>query len=135
MAFLKWDDSYSVRIVEIDQQHQKLIGMINDLHEAMRQGKGKDILQRILTGLAEYTAIHFATEERYFEQFGYPGAAAHKKEHREFVSKVEDFKGRFEQDKLSMSIEVMRFLRDWLSGHIKGSDAQYGPFFNQKGLR
>ena len=48
MVLFEWDDTYSVNVGEIDEQHQKLVGMLNDLHEAMEQGKDKDALQEIL---------------------------------------------------------------------------------------
>ena len=115
MALIKWNDSFSVNVAEIDQQHQKLVSMIN--------------------GLISYTATHFKTEERYFTQFGYPETDSHKKEHAAFVQKVSDFKDGFEEGKLSLSIEVMNFLSDWLQNHIKGTDKKYSQFFNEKGLR
>ena len=135
MALIKWDDSFSVKVAEIDRQHQKLISMINELNDAMKQGKGKDILGKIVNGLISYTATHFKTEENYFERFGYPDANQHKKEHIAFVQKVSDFKNGFEKGKLSLSIEVMNFLSDWLQNHIKGTDKKYSQFFNGKGLK
>jgi hemerythrin len=40
MSLIQWNDRLSVHVAEIDGQHQKLVGMINDLNDAMRQGKG-----------------------------------------------------------------------------------------------
>jgi|SRR5208337_3408667 len=135
MAMIQWNDSLSVNVVEIDKQHQKLIGMINELNDAMRQGKGKDALGKIVNGLIVYTGTHFKTEERYFDQLGYPEADSHKKGHSDFVAKVSEFKGGFEKGKRGLSIEVMNFLSDWLRNHIQSVDRKYGPFFNEKGLK
>jgi len=135
MPLIQWNDSLSVNIDEIDKQHQKLIGMINDLNDAMREGKGKDIVGKIVTGLISYAETHFTTEEAYFDQFEYPGAYSHKKEHLDFVMKVFDFKTGFEKGTVGLSIEVLNFLSDWLRDHIKGVDRKYVPFFNAKGLR
>jgi hemerythrin len=135
MPLIQWSDSLKVKVAEIDQQHQKLVGMINDLNEAMRQGKGKVVLGKILSGMVTYAASHFRTEEKYFDQFGYPEADSHKKEHGAFTKKVLEFKDGFEKGKLGLSMEVMDFLSDWLQNHIKGVDMKYGPFFNSKGLK
>ncbi len=51
MALIQWDGSFSVKVAEIDQQHQKLVSMINDLNDAMKQGKGKDVLGKIVNEL------------------------------------------------------------------------------------
>jgi len=135
MALINWNDSFSVNVAEIDQQHQKLIALINELHDAMTQGKGEDILGKILNGLISYTGTHFKTEEKYFAQFGYPDTDSHKKEHHAYVQKVSDFKDGFENGELSLSIEVMTFLYDWWRNHIKETDKKYSQFFNEKGLR
>ncbi|HYB19691.1 MAG TPA: bacteriohemerythrin [Thermodesulfobacteriota bacterium] len=132
---IQWNDSLSVNVGEIDRQHQRLVGMINDLNEAMRQGKGKDVLGKIVNGLITYATTHFRTEEGYFDQFAYPAADGHKKEHSDFTKKVSEFKDGFEKGKLGLSIQVLDFLSDWLQNHIKGVDKKYGPFFNEKGLK
>lgn len=135
MALIQWNDSFSVNVVEIDRQHQKLVGMINDLTDAMRQGKSKDILGKIINGLIGYAVTHFRAEEKYFDQFGYPETNSHKKEHSYFTKKIAEFKAGFDAGKLGLSIEVMDFLSNWLQDHIKGVDKKYGPFFNEKGLK
>jgi hemerythrin len=135
MALIQWNDTFSVKVAEIDQQHQKLVSMINELNDAMKQGKGKDALSKIINGLVSYTVTHFNTEEKYFARFGYPETDSHKKEHAAFVKKVSEFKDGFEKGKISLSIEVMNFLSDWLKNHINGTDKKYSQFFNEKGLK
>jgi hemerythrin len=135
MAIMQWDTSLSVGVAEIDAQHQKLIAMINDLDDAMRQGKGKDIVGKIINELIAYTRSHFATEEKYFAQFAYPETDAHKAEHVVFTKKVGEFKAGFDKGSLGLTIQVMTFLSDWLRNHIKVVDKKYGPFFNSKGLK
>lgn len=134
MALIQWSDSLSVGVSEIDKQHQTLVKMINDLHDAMRQAKGSDVLGPLLNGLIDYAGDHFKTEERYFVRFSYPDIAAHKKAHADFVAKVLDFKSRFETTAVGLSLDVMNFLSNWLQSHIKGEDKKYGPFFNAHGL-
>ena len=135
MALINWSDSLSVNVNEIDLQHRKLIDMINELNEAMKIGKGKDSLGKILNGLISYTATHFKTEEQFFDKFGYPDTVNHKKEHVAFVKKVTDFQDGFEKKNLAVTMEVMNFLSDWLRNHIKGTDKKYSKFFNDKGLK
>ncbi len=135
MAFINWNDSLSVNVVVIDLQHKKLIAMINDLAEAMKQGKGKDIVGKIIYRLFNYTATHFSNEEKYFDQFNYPETATHKKAHDGFVKKITDFKQGFDEDRILLSLEIMNFLKDWLVKHIQGTDKKYSSFFNEKGLK
>jgi hemerythrin len=134
MGLIVWDSSMSVNVAEIDRQHQKLVAMINELHDAMKAGHGKDALGKILNGLVSYTDSHFKMEEKYFADFKYPDAASHIMEHSTFVKKVSEFRNDFEHGRLTVTIETLHFLRDWLQGHIKGVDKKYSSFFNEKGL-
>ena len=135
MALITWDDTLSVNVAEIDQQHRELIAMINELNSAMKMGKGKDALGGIVNRLISYATTHFQTEENYFAQFGYPDTEDHKKEHVAFVQKVSSFKEGFEKRELSLTIDVMSFLSDWLKNHIMGTDKKYTRFFNEMGLK
>lgn len=134
MAYMAWDEKYSVGVKEIDFQHQKLIELVNNLHEAMKQGKGKDMMSKVLQTLIDYTASHFGTEEKYMTEFKYPQFSSHKLEHEKFVKKVLDFQNDYNSGKLAITLDVMTFLKDWLVSHIQGTDKKFGPFFNEKGL-
>ncbi|XOF32398.1 MAG: bacteriohemerythrin [Candidatus Electrothrix sp. YB6] len=135
MSLIRWNDSFSVNVVEIDQQHKKLILIINELTDAMKAGKGKDVLGKILEGLISYTASHFKVEEKYFEQLNYPHTAEHKKEHAVFVAKVLDFKEEFESGRVTVSVNILQYLSKWLQTHIKGADMKYSSFFNDNGVQ
>lgn len=110
MALINWSDSLSVNIAEIDEQHQRLVSMINDLNEAMKQGRGKDVIGRTIEGLVSYTATHFSTEEEYFKRYDCPDTSAHTREHRDFTDRVAEFKRGFDEGRLGLSVSVMNFL-------------------------
>ena len=134
MTLMKWSSNLSVNVQEIDSQHEKLVGYINNLNDAMRKGQSKAVIGDILNSLVDYTKVHFSTEERYFDKFGYPETAAHKSEHQKFVESVLQFKKEFDQGDALISISVLSFLRDWLIKHINGVDKKYGPFLNEHGV-
>ena len=135
MTMLTWSDKYSVNVREIDDQHMKLINLLNELHTAMSAGKGKVVMSGVLKNLTEYTAYHFSAEENLMVQLGYPGYSKHRAEHVEFVRKVKDFGQKFEAGESVVTIDMVKFLNGWVSGHIIGTDKQYTQFFNQKGLK
>jgi hemerythrin len=125
MALLTWGDKYSVGVREFDKQHQRLVEMINALHDAMSVGKGKDVLGTILEELIQYTANHFAAEERFMHSYRFQGYAAHKAEHEKLTTKVLDFQKDFAAGKIGVTVILMGFLRDWLTHHILESDKKY----------
>ena len=135
MAIIQWDAKYSVNVAEFDEQHKKLVALINELDDAMRAGKGKDVIGKILHGVIEYTATHFAAEEHKMITLKYPGLVTQKAEHAKLVAKVKQYEADFKTGEIAMSIEVMQFLKDWLIKHIMGTDKQYSSFFNAAGVK
>jgi hemerythrin len=135
MAIITWNETFAVNIKMIDDQHKRLIELINVLHDSMKAGKGNDLIGPILSDLLSYTVFHFTTEEKLFQEYAYPEYLRHKKEHDDLTGKVKAFSNDFRAGKISVTIEVMHFLRDWLSNHILGSDKKYAPFLTNKGIR
>ena len=129
-----WSDAYSVKIGIIDMQHKNLVGYVNELHQAMLEGHGKEKLGKILSNLIKYTHVHFGTEEKLMQSHGYPYYPQHKAEHDHLSATVVAFQDKFQRNEIGLTIEVMEFLKDWLVKHILGSDKKYAPFLNGKGV-
>jgi hemerythrin len=134
MALLTWSAKYSVQVKQFDEQHRKLIEIVNNLHDAMKVGKGKEVLGKVLDSLIAYTRDHFNEEERLMRANGFPGYEEHKKEHNLLVLQATDIQKQFHAGKAILTQEVMAFLKSWLEKHIQGTDKNYGPFLNQKGI-
>ena len=134
MPFIKWKTEYSVGVFEIDNQHKKLVGLINKLFDAMKQGKANDVLGQIITELLFYAQTHFQTEEKYFDLFNYKETEEHKLIHRSFVDEMKEFKAGFDSGKITLSLDVFNFLKKWLDEHILGEDKKYEDCFKQNGL-
>jgi len=132
IPLMTWDDALSVHIPEIDEQHKKLIELLNRLHECKAAKKGDATIRGILEELVDYTVYHFAFEEKLFDQHGYPQTPEHKESHRKLEAQVHEFAKAFEAGSASLSADLFMFLRGWLNGHIRGSDRQYGPFLQDK---
>lgn len=135
MALIEWNDNLSLGLELIDSQHKVLIKIINDLNEAMKQGKGSEIMGTILREMLDYTVFHFGEEEKLFKKFGYAEEPAHVREHKAFISKIEEYKEGLAAKKLSLSITVMNFLKDWLKDHIMVKDPKYVPLFKANGIK
>jgi hemerythrin len=134
MALFRWNDTYSVGVTEIDDQHRNLVDMINRLHDGLGEGKGSEVIGPILNDMAEYAQYHFDTEEGYFKEFRFRETDIHTAEHMKFKRKVDDFCEKYKTDPMILSVEVMYFLSNWLKNHIQGSDKNYTKCFNDNGL-
>ncbi|WP_022666811.1 bacteriohemerythrin [Desulfospira joergensenii] len=129
---MPWGPKLALNIPEIDEQHIKLISLINQLHKAMKIKQGREKSGEILAGLAEYTVYHFGFEEELFERYAYPGREEHLAIHRELVDKVMTLREEFDQGKATLTMDLMTFLTDWLKNHIMKTDKAYAPFLMEK---
>ena len=125
MPLIVWKAEYSVENRDLDAQHQKLMDLINELHEGMLQGKGALVLQPVLDRLISYTKNHFKAEEQYMQAAGFPHSLAHKQQHEKLTQEVAQFITDVRSGKLTLSLQISQFLKQWLDRHILGSDQQY----------
>jgi hemerythrin len=134
MAFFDWDPTYRVGIENIDQQHQHLFKLTSDFYDSIRNKQVKQAMSTLLQGLISYAGYHFATEEKYMQQYQYPLYDRHVAQHSKFVEKVTDLQARFQSGELVIPIEIANFLKDWLAHHVLEEDQRYTTFFQDKGL-
>jgi len=135
MAYMEWNSTYSVEVETIDNQHKKLIEIINSLYDAMKNGKGQAELMHTFGELAKYTITHFKHEEDLFDKFGYARSMTHKKEHTELLKKVNLYAEQYQNGKIMMSMEIMDFLKEWLLNHILVTDKGYSPFMKEHNVK
>jgi hemerythrin-like metal-binding protein len=129
---IHWSSSYSVNVEAMDQEHQRLIDIINCLYAAMREGRGREALAGILDELVQYTRTHFSHEERLMQQAAYPGYEEQRSAHAALVERLGEIREKLVAG-TALSQEVMSFLKNWLVSHIQGLDKKYGPHVNRSG--
>lgn len=130
---IKWDDSLSIGISEIDNQHKTLIGYINQLRSTLNEPEKKfEILRGVLAGLFNYTIYHFFSEEEIMESLQYPFYPKHKTEHIEFTNSVINYIEVFTDSKKDITADVLTFLKGWLFNHIMTTDKALGNFLSKR---
>lgn len=132
MNQIKWTKELSVGIDKIDQQHMKLIAIINKVQSMFESNKSKNQLEEVLNELVEFARIHFTTEEEYFIKWNYPYTEEHKAEHGRLILKVLQFKDKFDKTGVKIIPDLLNFLKDWLENHLKKHDFKYANYFKDK---
>ncbi|MHC1791121.1 bacteriohemerythrin [Solidesulfovibrio sp.] len=134
MPLLEWGSSLEVGVGQIDAQHKALCDIVNRLHDAMIDGLPDTTLCEIVLELQQYTVEHFGLEERYMAHYAYPGQAAHRTEHQDFVGKATQMESDCRRGKFSKSMDMLNYLSTWLVTHVLGTDKKLGQFLNARGL-
>jgi hemerythrin len=133
-VFFEWSDDYSVNIPAIDEQHQKLVDMLNLLFSAVAKREAGKVIAGILDSLVEYTQTHFGLEERLLQEAGYQEIDRHKQEHRKLIEQLDHLTRKFRVENKPIYFEMLTFLRSWLRGHIMGCDTKYSAVLQQAGF-
>ena len=127
MPLIVWSDELSVGIKEFDKDHRQLVGMVNELHDAVVNGQAEGMMGFLLHDLGQYTQTHFKAEEAAFDACGYSNGDAHKADHERLLKELEIFRTSYDSNGLSPEeiSEVNVFLERWFCDHMQQFDMEY----------
>ncbi len=135
MSKIEWNNSFSVNVPEIDEQHKKWIGMINELHAILLRGDLKEnmeISSKVVAEIRDYTLYHFTTEEKLMKEINFPDLPSHKDIHNKFYMQVKELYYDINEGKTVLNTEIMNTLTNWLSEHILNEDKKLLKFIPGK---
>jgi hemerythrin len=134
METIKWTPAISVGVAEIDEQHQKLFAIIDELGKAQAAVPDKGAVLAILTQLVDYSDYHFRTEDDFMIENSYPLFLSHRKEHLAYIKKMGTLIDDLENKAAALPGGILNFLCDWWQTHISQSDMKYARYIkSQKG--
>jgi hemerythrin len=128
---LIWDNSLSVQIQEIDEDHQKLVELFNILSHSVSEQDATDYINAIMEELISCTIWHFRHEERLMLKYSYAGLSEHKQEHQELINTARALQNKLLQENKPLMSEDIEYLERWLTGHILSIDMDLGSFLGE----
>ncbi len=136
MSKIEWDDSLSVGVAAIDDQHKNWIECFNSAAEAVEAKHETAQVIKTLAFLVDYTEDHFSTEEKYMTENDYPGLAEHKEKHDELKKTLADLVRDFQEEGATRPLAdgMDTFLGNWLANHIHEVDMKFSSFVREKGI-
>jgi len=130
-----WKEEYSVGIQSLDDDHKRLIYLLNQFKTAYEYDTSAEFERQALGQLVEYTRFHFSREEDMMQEAGYADFEEHKKQHERMIAQVEEFVGLYNREGHDSLNEVSTYLTNWLINHINGTDKQYTEVMQQHGIK
>ncbi len=128
MSGIQWNSRFSLGLEKIDEEHQELFRILNSLVSAIEHYHEKEELGSIFEALIRYADVHFSHEEAFLESVSYPELDKHRKEHESFLKITEDYRNRYMDGEIALSLRILDFLVTWLKNHILGSDMKYSDY-------
>lgn len=134
MEIIKWRDTFETGIGQMDDQHRRLIQLINQLYGILKAKDGFDAIDAILQEMADYAKTHLRDEEKLLAEHEYPGLEPHRQVHRNYFVKMDELREAMNRDRQAATQEIYLFLRQWWINHIVEEDKRYGEYLRGKGL-
>jgi hemerythrin len=128
MPLLQWNDSLNLDIAQFDEHHRHLVSLINMAHDTLESGTAPEAVFKLLNELVDYATYHFAAEEFWMREYGYPRLGEHAREHEDFCVYVIEQEVMFEAGGMNVLTSLISFLSNWLVDHIQKSDGAYGVY-------
>ena len=126
MENIIWDETLSVEVDEIDEDHRKLVDLFNMLSHSVAEGDSTDYIEAVLEELISCTIWHFRHEERLMLLYKYEGIIEHKAEHSDLIDKVKELQQKHHKENKLLTNEDIEYLETWLTEHILGHDMKLG---------
>lgn len=135
MDIINWKNEYSVGIAEMDNQHKKLLAMINRLIEEQKVLTDPVTIAELLTEMTDYALEHFRAEEYLMAENNYPFKAKQEEQHKSFIQETQEFMNATTNIGPNiLSNALLDYLGSWMVKHILQEDMQYKEFFKSKGI-
>lgn len=131
MKTLIWDNSLSVEVPEIDEDHRRLVELYNILGQAVEEGDSAEYIDAVTEELVACTVWHFRHEERLMLKHGYDGLAAHRDEHADLIASARELQQRLHDEGRSVGSDEIMYLERWLMEHIFGADMKMGAYLGE----
>ena len=131
MNKIEWKKEYELGVEEIDNQHKKLVDIVNRYVEAKTNNHEEKIIGPIVKELVEYTQTHFSSEEMHMQQHNYPLLLLHKSQHKALVAQLINILKDMKERKSAVGDELLQLLKAWLIKHILEEDHKYAKYLNK----
>ncbi len=125
---LEWNEGLSVRIPEIDAEHQRFIHFVNALNEAIARRMDLEVIKNRLQAIVYDAAAHFAHEETLFKEWGYPDMEEHAQKHEQILLALHAIMGSFDHRVECEWIEAGLQVKQTLIDHILNEDMKYRDY-------
>jgi len=134
MAILEWDDSMSVGVYLIDEQHRELVVLINNIADALQSGASVSEVSRFIRRFYNYTIVHFQTEESLMDHNSYADYFTQVREHLDCSTKALEFHRRFVEEDGFDLLEFLEYIVAWFRSHTTGVDQGLTEYLVGRGL-
>ena len=126
MSAFDWSEDFEVRIDSVDQQHKRLVALVNALGDKLAADSlSFEDAKALIAEAADYAKYHFSEEEKLMRLFSVDlrHVEAHYDQHTKFLAYASSiFLDLREENFVAACRQLLNFLISWLGLHILTQD-------------
>ncbi len=134
MPYIEFNNSLRVGNRLMDQEHEMLVGYINQLQKVVEEDADSNVIKQVIRGLVEYSRTHFFVEEELMRAYGYPDSEFHLRAHEGFRANASALVRDMDMGNEIDLGQMLGFLTEWLTDHILNTDVQLADFLRDQTL-
>jgi hemerythrin-like metal-binding protein len=134
MVKINWSPEYSVGVGMLDEQHKRLVLMLNRMIDTREAATGSQVVSEMISRMTAYAQEHFKFEEDLLTKIGFPRLDQHIQSHNKFRKKIVDLCMAVPLGVSSVPQVMLNFHVQWWQNHILQEDMQYRSFFEEQGM-
>lgn len=130
MSALVWSNEYQLGLAPMDETHREFVDLVNRITAAGDAG--------LLGGLDElilHTDEHFAQEDRWMRESGFPPVHCHQTEHQRVLEVMRDVRGHVAAGDLALGRNLLAELPAWFDNHAATMDTALAWHVQTTGYR
>ena len=128
---VQWRQEWNCGNDEIDEQHDKILQIANDLITKIYAGASHNECMDMIKLFLEYVVNHFATEERILMEIEYDGLIAHIKKHEYLTNKAIYLKECYEKKELQPAAFLSFIIDEVVVEHLTKEDTKFFALLKQ----
>ncbi|MES9992001.1 MAG: bacteriohemerythrin [Candidatus Thiodiazotropha sp.] len=134
--FLLWRDDWRLGIEGIDNQHLRLVELVNQIADALHAYESgtaeQSTAMRLVLQLQIETRLHFRSEEAFMRECDYPEYVSHHREHAMLQAELKELLREIEEGKRKFDIDTLTSLKHWLINHVIDSDLEIARYLHKE---
>ena len=129
MQLFNFDNEFKLGIEHIDLEHAGLVNMLNEVHNLIRANEKTKARDYFRDTLSAFIGQHFAHEEAFLQEIGYPQLDEHKKIHAQFRQSMDAVLPQLDSEDDTAFRNGLTDVYTWIINHIGKTDRKYAAFY------
>ncbi|MBK8959234.1 MAG: hemerythrin domain-containing protein [Proteobacteria bacterium] len=128
MTTLAWNPTLALDDVVMDHTHEEFVDLLNAVGTA-----GPADIEATMRAFVEHTEQHFAEEERWMKESGFPPLGCHQNQHNMVLQVAREVCARVAKGETTLGEPFAKAVAEWFGDHVSVMDSILKQYMDMQG--